>query len=375
MKHYLYALLFFMTAQLGALQTPLLFLLYDAGETIALAPVMISLDREGTDFRVLVMGAASEEIRRIPLFHSKVIDLNKNGSWQHDQKLTNQELNTIVEHLSADVVVTGVASVVQYQISKVLKSKGSEILAYYDNFIVPLNRHPHQDIIAPFVELADTFMVPSRAIADSIDETVAVVGQPSLQVWADRLATLDGTAVRRDYGYSHKPLLVYCGCDSENYADAFRLFVDCVKGNPNWQIAIQLHPNAEGAMEREVLAEAGLKSVRLYDRIPGMLPLVAAADIVVVHRAITGIQAGLAGKSVIQVDTVDSGFWYNLASDPTMFRFAVAQALHKPPTDPAKLYRKVGIPQDSKERILKMIAKHMPNSHQSVTSFFHSSGM
>ncbi len=384
-------LVWLVATHLGAIQTPLLFVLYDAGETHGLAPVMQHLDAKGSDFRVLVMGTARDQVPHLNLFHSKIIDLNDLAvasdvdrvKWQRGQTLPPEDLALINKHIFADIVMTGVASVAQQQIATTLKTKGSEVLAFYDNLAFPLNRHPHREVIAPFQDIVDLMLVPSSTIAASFSCSTAIVGQPSLETWTQKLSAINVSQVKQTLKFSHKPLMVYCGGYDGTYPEAFAVFADCIKGLDSWQVAIQLHPKADGEMEQQILRDKGIEGVRIFKDYPGTTALVAAADLVVCQHSTTGIQALLAGKSVIHVDLPSSTFSYfaidkglaMLATNRTAFQMALGRALQATNKDNAALYRAAGIPRDSTDRVLQVVNRYLPKTIQPTRSFFHSSGM
>lgn len=346
--------------------TSVLFILYDAGETYGLLPIMEQL----SDYRVMVMGTARDLVPP----SDKVIDINDvmnvypridRSFWKRKDAVPIEQLSKI--QITADIVITGVASVVQQQLSAHFKSQGSTILTFYDNMTYTLPNHPYRDVIAPFQKLTNLMLVPSATIGKSLSCKYEVVGQPTLEAWTKTLSSIDSYDMRHSLGFGNAPLMVYCGGYGEDYANALQLFGECIQDLDGWQVITQLHPKVDGDLEAAVL------NVPVYKDTPGTVALVAAADVVVCHRSSAGVLALLSGKEVIFVDVPGSTFTHfgiecgasPLATTVDEFHRAL---MKKSPYSISELHKLAGMPQDPTNRILKVIHRVLLSTPQEYRS-------
>ncbi len=349
---------------------PVLFVLYDAGETHALTPVMKEM--RDTKYAVLVMGTAREVLDPQCVHSGTVVDLNSDlgitpcvdkQCWQREAALEKDEITKVSTNLSADTVVTGVVSEVQRQLAAAFKAKGSRVLGYYDNPHVGVDGFALGAVVRRMEPHVDVMMVPSEAIAESFTVKTAVVGQPTLGDWQHKITQIDRAAIRRGLCLSRDPLLVFCGGYGGNYPEAFELLAMGLKELTGWQVVVQLHPKVSGDFERSMLNKHGLEKVRVVQKCPGTIALVAAADVVAVHQSTVGVQALFAGKKVVHVDTPESSF-SNFAIDagitPRITKAAdlpvVLHTLRQQATLPSNtLYERAGIPKDAVEHVRAVI--------------------
>ncbi len=350
----------------------ILFILYDAGETHALTPVMEAMPP--TDYKVLVMGTAREQIQQAAVPAQCIRDLHHDfgtqavvdkGAWPRETQLSTEDLNQVSKHLTADVIVTGVVSEAQYQLAELYKKSGSKLIGYYDNPHVGLDHFPCSKLLRKFEAFMDTMMVPSTAIAKSFSRPCHVVGQPSLKAWREKVQRINTKKIRQDLGLSQAPLLVFCGGYGENYPQAFELFVQGLNGLKGWQVIIQLHPKVEGSLERKLLKKYGHSHIPVLQKEPGTLPLAATADVVAVYHSSVGLQALFAGKKVLHIDLPESQF-HNFATDANIApkvcdanqMAKVLQKLHaSDPINVRILHDCSGIPSDAVQRILDVISQ------------------
>lgn len=349
-----------------------LFVLYDAGETHALAPVIRKMEGHD-DYRVLVMATARFEVAKLGIPREKVVDLNAdlgvltlvdNQSWPRDAKLPSAELENLRD-LDATVVVTGVASTLQWQIADWFRRSGSRIVSYYDNLYFPLEKHPYSEIIKPFEAISDLILVPASPLAASFQQTtVAVVGQPSLEVWHERVAALDVRELRKKLDLEPDDrLLVYCGGYGGDYPQAFRLFAESLQGVQGYRVMVQLHPKVDGAFEKSILKEYALDGVLCKKGMLSTIEAVAAADLVVCHQSTVGIQALFAGKKVLYVNLPSSDFstfatelgLAKQVTNPTAFLEAIDEMAFLPTLTLEDLYQRAGIPQHSATLIYNLL--------------------
>ena len=98
-----------------------LFILYDAGETHALTPLIEQLSLEGKTCKILAMGTAQELIKQKKY---ETIDLSNyigtpiNNSWSREKEIDPVKVTELVGHFlysNVDCVISGVSSNIQGQ--------------------------------------------------------------------------------------------------------------------------------------------------------------------------------------------------------------------------------------------------------------------
>ena len=113
-----------------------LFVLFDAGETHALKPVIEDLIACGETVDVLALGTAQTLLPEAPTI-SEV-----DRTWDRYTPLPETQ---ILESYFPDVVIIGVASAIQLQVAKFFE-EAATIVAYYDNFN-PIDRSVYASLI------------------------------------------------------------------------------------------------------------------------------------------------------------------------------------------------------------------------------------
>lgn len=206
--------LFFLSHSLfSAVETHTLCILFDAGETTSLLPMLKKWESEKRDFFVLVMGTA-EKLLKNEEFNGKKLTLQDFGCSQiidsstvRTAVLSLENVLLIQQNIHPDIVLVGVASQIQKQILEAYPS--SFKVAYIDNF----NYDPHSesyDTVKKVQEAADLILCPSKHVAGLFDtgngKLYASVGKPSLEQWKNKMS-----AVNRDEIYSHLGLNLHDG--------------------------------------------------------------------------------------------------------------------------------------------------------------------
>ncbi|MCE5319377.1 MAG: hypothetical protein LLG04_18680, partial [Parachlamydia sp.] len=183
-----------------SIQTERLFVLFDAGETTALLPVMQELERIGKDFRVLVMATA--ETRITPdMFKAKRLTLADLGVTEkidattpRTTKLKRESLEQIASRIDAKAVIVGTAARIQRQI---FKKAFPHAVSYAcpDNFNYDPDHESYQTVrkvaaaakvvLCPDADIAHLLQndpyVKSKAAKYKTE--YAVVGKASLDAW------------------------------------------------------------------------------------------------------------------------------------------------------------------------------------------------
>ena len=214
-----------------------LFVLYDAGESVALAPVIEGLKERGKEVRVLTYGTKGRY-----------------------EELPPEELS------DADVVVTGTASKIQWQY---IKHSTGKTVAYYDNPL-PIETISYAPLIREFEKAADLFLVPSNAAAKSSEAPhIEVVGNPDLD--------------RYSAGAQQEGLMVYFGGYDPDYEEAFKAFLNYTLGR-DMEVVVRPHPKTDGSLERRLIET--FPRVSLGDTTLSSVEAVARAEIALVPPAL-----------------------------------------------------------------------------------------
>ncbi|HSX12523.1 MAG TPA: hypothetical protein VLF61_03450, partial [Rhabdochlamydiaceae bacterium] len=127
MKKILFCLsLVFWSCQAFAQETSVLFVLFDAGETHALLPVMKRCESEQLPYQVLAFGTA-----RTLVPNALEIDLPVDSNWQRDVPLAPEEIEKLCLLVQPEVVVSGVASAIQGQLLDAYRGS-AKTFAFWD---------------------------------------------------------------------------------------------------------------------------------------------------------------------------------------------------------------------------------------------------
>jgi len=278
-----------------------LFVLFDAGETHALKPVIEDLIDQGETVDVLALGTAQTLMPEAPTLPE--VD----RSWDRYTPLPETD---VLAAYSPDVVVIGVASSIQLQVAKAFESK-AKVVAYYDNFN-PIERSVYASLIREIEPHVDLFLTASdKGAASSCAKEVHVVGNPDVEKMIQKLQEWE----------PEPHSMVYIGGYDADYPEALELFVEAMKLFPDHQLVLCPHPKSDGSLEHALFPNATICR--------DSTAAVARASVVVCHRSTLGIKSLLAGKKVIFVDPSASPMaeeWGAfLATDVLSFQMAMEQ--------------------------------------------------
>lgn len=125
-------------ASANAILTDYLFVLFDAGETHALLPVIRKINDQKMKCIVLALGASSDLITNdlknsVVELSSVHVNSNINNCWPRTLGLQKDSIKAIVSGIKPKKVVTGVASEIQGQLLEAYAKTGAATFAYRDN--------------------------------------------------------------------------------------------------------------------------------------------------------------------------------------------------------------------------------------------------
>lgn len=209
----------------------ILFILFDAGETKSLQPVLEELIQAKMEFQILAFGTAWTLMKDHPSTINNhaafgISEQINQKEWDRQHSLDPKIKNHIFETFKPDIVITGMVSEIQRELIEGFKAQGSEIIAYYDSFS-PIQNYSYA---LPFLKLASVVLVPSKNVSESIHQMdpnahIDIVGQPVVEQWISQAHLLDPDMIRQSIHIDNKKLfLVYISGYGEGYAEDFTKF-------------------------------------------------------------------------------------------------------------------------------------------------------
>lgn len=352
-------------------EAKVLFLLFDAGETKALEPVMKELEATSFAFQVLAFGTAWELMKHSPhtinihqlLGISTDVDQRQ---WDRTRALETRDINKLCSILSPDVVLSGAVSEIQRQVIVGLKQKGADIILFYDSF-APIQNF---DFTPDLLKYSDIVLVPSKNVADSIQALspnvkIDIVGQPIIEQWNEENERLDKEKVKQQLRLdSDEPLLVYVCGYGEGYQESFTSFVQAIRFVDHLNICIALHPKMDGQFEREILDNFDCNNILWAPPELETSHLVGLADLVITWRSTVGVQAAFLGKPVIYLDhpgstysslAIEKGWAIQIFDSNELLKLLIE--FEKAVISSNQRFEESGIPIQSKQLILKKLLK------------------
>lgn len=245
-----------------ALWAQIIFVLFDAGETVSLMPVINELMDRG------------EEVVTLK-FDPRVID--------RYAKLPEEE----VSKYRGEVFVVGDASTLQLQFVEANRGR-ARIYCYYDNPL-EIDRIPYAPLIREFEKKADYFLVPSKCAAmSSKAENPMIVGNADLDLFEETLSQYEVTPGR----------VTYIGGYDADYEQAFCHFSEKYKDYEG-QVVVRPHPKSDGALEKKYTEGT---TIQVGEALSSM-EAVGRSELIVIHRSSLGTKASICGKRVIAIES------------------------------------------------------------------------
>lgn len=343
-------------------KVPLLFIFEDAGETLALAPVLEELRLQKKDFSVLAMGTAAEltaeMVERFDLKQKCEIEesMDTISTWRSSlgTKFRQCFLKT--------QIVMGVNGKNALAVAKALNHK-KQVWGYDDAFSFTDGKR-----YQAFTPYLGQMLVPSQKIKKEFAQCcsklkVKVVGQPSLEEWREASQKVDKQKIIRELVLDPaRKVLVYAGGYGEGYAESFALFAESVSKLEGVQILLSLHPKVDGALEREILSKYHVeKMVKIIPKTIRTKEVAVLADLVVVHESSVGVQALFMGKKILYLDLPGNSYsdlaleegWAKQLTNVADFIQETQKILKGPKS--TRVFSVKGVPLNSKTIIVKML--------------------
>ncbi|MGY0217082.1 hypothetical protein ACWJJH_06785 [Endozoicomonadaceae bacterium StTr2] len=354
-------------------QLPLLFCVYDMGETNAFKPLWKLLDKEAIDYRILAVDAAAGRLQGNDKVIAIKTDARPDSDWhtQRSARINSDTLAELARQRQVRLVISGMASGAQAEVLNYFREKQkSYTIAYYDN----LDSVEHKPFVQAFLGKArqiDRFWVPAGIVRDDmgrhleIDPSVIeIVGQPSLESWDRTYRQFSANALKQELGISaDKKVAVFAGGYDSTYPEYLDLFINTMKQHPEWETLITWHPKTDGSLEKQLVARAGSKSIRaIPSSVHNTAELSVAADLVAVHKSTVAIQAAYKGKPVVYVAESDHStplIQYQIAPLASS-QNELEQVLRSADSDSASArFSKLGLPGDGSALMLNLIRQQL----------------
>jgi hypothetical protein len=349
------------------------FVLHDAGETKAMQPVMQNLDRAGIPYSILAEATAKKLLGNDPHLVPSVGDVVQLA--QRNPAIASLAQARLQNAMQAPCTVTGLVSNFQKQWAGFFKTSGKRVVGYYDAF--SFNRLTNQ--AEAFKGLLTHLITPTLDSARFFQQRlgnipVVALGQPALEEAARAIRQDNRPVLAQKLGIDlNQPTLLFVGSYGSGYPEAFSLFLETVRGFPQTNVLLSLHPRSDGQYEQAMLQQTGLRDrVRIVPRGISTIEALAVTDVVLAHQSTVSTQALLQGKQVIQLGSVPQSDFdpiqqYQAAprcKTSAHLAQALAQAIPKAmairtlsPDEQRinRLYQLFGLPREASQRIMQFL--------------------
>lgn len=343
------------------------FLVYDAGETLALLPVEERLlEAEAgmvvtwvplTPWAAELLGRHQRDFLPLP---EGIAEMPHIANREGESELAYWE-----EALAGSppaLAVSGMVSSAQGTLGEFLRVQGIGTRGIYDGFPPPTPSSIGARVAPYFDEIwVSTERVQRGFSALGVDARVG--GQPTLEAWRRGAGLVDPASIRQRLGAeTHRRILTWAGQYGEGYAETLASFlsvmVEVLAVDSSALLVLSPHPRTHGEVERGALEEVGLMVPDPEGGPSGsgedpqgsrghalMAPvgvstmeLATVSDVVLTWASTVGTQAAFLGKQVVffsppeGFDTylVDRGV--TLQADPESLPHVLAEALSHPRT-------------------------------------------
>ena len=282
------------------------FVVFDAGETLGLLPVAASLRSTGTEVTWLPLTPWAAELLSANGEPSYPLPDGASGMSHVQDRNAVSEVGYWEEVLIGNppaLVVLGMVSVAQGQISDRLRDAGISTRGFFDGFQPPTPG----SIGAETAPSYDEIWVPTDRVREGFQALglgALVVGQPSLESWRRAAEEVDRDAVRRRQGIGAADhILLFAGQYGPGYEEVLGSFLGAIQellvSDSSGILVLSPHPRTDGTAERSALEKAGLpRAVMAVEGISTM-ELATTSDVILTWNSTVGVQAAFMGKRVV----------------------------------------------------------------------------
>ena len=282
-----------------------LYVLYDTGETNVLRSLIKKSLKSGKKVKVLKFGTANRLLKttnvNVDLF--ELLDIKIDNSINRRFQIPEAKIIKLLEVYNPRIVVTGLVSNVQNQISNAFKTK-STIFGIYDSFNSITKTH----IANKFTLSLDEIWIPSELQKESFVEAgfskIITVGHPTLGRWKSELSRKSRELLKFEKSLpKNKRILLYIGGYGNSYQKSLIHFLNSVKSRKDLSIYISLHPKVNGNVERVIIDEFTSLNAKILSKSISTAEASSVSDIIVTQNSTVGIQALAQNKEVLYFHT------------------------------------------------------------------------
>ncbi len=350
-----------------------LFVLYDAGETLALLPVLPLLEKAGIEYQLLPIHKSAYSFVKS---HEKTIHINQNtlenGAYIDNEYLYS--LTTQCQALSPDLVVIGAHYIVQLYISRQFKRRGIAVAGYYDTF----SFNEKSPLLEDFFDLLDAYWVPTGFIVEKSKPfnpkaDVVVVGHPGVQAWNQVRQEVNLDEVKAQVGLSDetRKIIGFVGGYGTFYPPTVACFFQCIAQRQDVLGLVVPHPGSSKDIERQVLQDyPNITNIKIVDDDVSLLPTCFLFDVLVSRQSTANVQALFCGMPSIYLAKLCENFRQEDLMDSYFVNYGYIPRVHNEDDfwlevdkmdnyqlDIHNIYEDLQIPQEPNQAIFQQICK------------------
>ena len=381
--------------QRGKPTTPelrVLFVFRDAGESLALLPVLQHLHAKSPNVSAIGLvtgyGTAPASILSEPGVRTlSSLGVPAAALANRSATLPDAAIRQILAATQPGVLVTGVVSAVQLQLAHAALDQGVALVAGYDDGLSTADQPTSWPLVALRSGSVSELWVVAQDIARIQErhaarwQHVKTVGSPALEAWPAKVRSVTPTELatlrRTIYGVGPSvPVVLFFGGYGEGYAESVQMFAEAAaqlqrRPDPSAAcpvaIAFARHPgpNITTDLERRIFAAAGVQ-VTLVEGVASPL-LAAAANMTASQDSTASDQALFVGTPSVFAVAPGAPAVANIgvaaglipvARSREAFVAAFAAARASGFTVPHDALKRLGVPSGAEARIADMISAH-----------------
>ena len=333
--------LFFFFAAGKACALTYLFVLFDAGETNGLIPVINKIDKNTNQVHIVAEGASTTILRRkgIPFFRLKDFVYGSRFAFQVDKEkilfehhagyhipMRYVSIGTLPERvfkqLKPDVLVGGLVCLYERDFYKMAAEAGIPSFGFFDFYDVP----GHDSIFSQIIPETDYLFVNSEAIARGIDKMgisnkdqisnkgpissrgqIIVSGHPNFSRLASLKEEFDRERVLGTAGLNTASrYFIFTPQYSEGNDQLLDRLIQVMKDDySDVELIIAPHPNQDPVHYVEIGEQSGLTFHILDRKKMSVYEAMLASDIVFTQTSTTGFEAVLLDKDLVHILPAD----------------------------------------------------------------------
>ena len=282
------------------------FVVYDAGETLGLLPVVDKLRAQGIDVRWVPLTPWSADLlvangQDFLMLPDDIAEMGHVAAREAEADMAYWE-EALASHPPA-LAVSGVVSTVQAQLGRWFEDAGIPARGFHDGFQPPGFESIEAQTASAFQELwAPTTRVRDAFLALGIPAVLA--GQPTLEAWRSTSEEVEVDEVRRRLGVGgDERILLFAGQYGPGYEEVLGWFLDgmeaVLRADSSLALILSHHPRTNGEVERRALDRSGLPGPVVAPEGMSTMETAVPAEVIITWTSTVGAQAAFLGKPVV----------------------------------------------------------------------------